>query len=44
MVIVLTKQKKELKENFKIVDKYITEENIHSRFKHEFMPKKNNLT
>ena len=31
---------KELKDNFKIVDKYITEENVNSHFKYEFIPKK----
>ena len=31
---------KELKDNFKIVDKYITEENVNSHFKFEFIPKK----
>ena len=31
---------RELKENFKIVDNYITEENVNSHFKHEFIPKK----
>ena len=30
----------ELKNNFKIVDNYITEENVNSHFKYEFMPKK----
>ena len=30
----------ELKENFKIVDNYITEENVNSHFKYEFIPKK----
>ena len=30
----------ELKANFKIIDKYITEENINSHFKYEFIPKK----
>ena len=31
---------KELKDNFKIVDKFITEENNNSHFKYEFIPKK----
>ena len=31
---------KELKDNFKIVDNYITEENVISHFKYEFKPKK----
>ena len=31
---------KELKDNLKIVDKYITEENVTSYFKYEFTPKK----
>ena len=31
---------KELKDNFKIVDNYITEENVTSHFKYEFIPKK----
>ena len=30
----------ELKSNFKIVDNYITEENVNSHFKYEFIPKK----
>ena len=30
----------ELKDNFKIVDRYVTEENVHSHFKYEFTPKK----
>ena len=30
----------ELKNNFKMVDNYITEENVNSHFKYEFMPKK----
>ena len=30
----------ELKANFKIVDNYITEENVNSHFKYEFIPKK----
>ena len=30
----------ELKANFKIVDNYITEENVNSHFKYEFVPKK----
>ena len=30
----------ELKDNFKIVDNYVTEENVNSRFKYEFKPKK----
>ena len=29
----------ELKDNFKIVDNYITEENVNSHFKYEFIPK-----
>ena len=33
---------KELDENFKIVDNYITEENVNSHFKYEFIPKKIN--
>ena len=31
---------KELKDKFKIVDNYITEENVNSLFKYEFIPKK----
>ena len=31
---------KELKDNFKIDDNFITEENLNSHFKHEFIPKK----
>ena len=31
---------RELEENFKIVDNYITEENVNSHFKYEFIPKK----
>ena len=31
---------RELKDNFKIVDNYITEENANSHFKYEFIPKK----
>ena len=31
---------KELKDNFKILDIFITEENLNSHFKYEFMPKK----
>ena len=31
---------KELKDNFKIVDNYITEENVKSHFKYEYKPKK----
>ena len=31
---------RELKDNFKIVDNYITEENVKSHFKYEFIPKK----
>ena len=31
---------KELKDNFKIFDNFITEENVHSHFKYEFIPKK----
>ena len=31
---------RELKANFKIVDNYITEENVNAYFKYEFMPKK----
>ena len=30
----------ELKDNFKLVDNYITEENVKSHFKYEFIPKK----
>ena len=30
----------ELKNNFKLVDNYITEENVNSHFKYEFIPKK----
>ena len=30
----------ELKANFKIVDKYIVEENVNSHFEYEFLPKK----
>ena len=31
---------KELKDNFKIVDNFITEENVNSHFEYEFIPKK----
>ena len=31
---------KEMKDNFKIVDNYITEGNVNSHFKYEFIPKK----
>ena len=31
---------KELKDNFKIVENYVTEENVKPRFKYEFIPKK----
>ena len=31
---------KELKDNFKIVDNYITDKNVNSHFKYEFIPKK----
>ena len=31
---------RELEENFKRVDNYITEENVNSHFKYEFIPKK----
>ena len=31
---------KELKDNFKMVDNFITEENVKSHFKYEFIPKK----
>ena len=31
---------KELKDNLKIVDNFITEENVNSHFKYEFIPKK----
>ena len=30
---------RELKDNFKVVDNYITEENVNSHFKYEFIPK-----
>ena len=30
----------EMKDNFKIVDNYITEQNVNSHFKNEFIPKK----
>ena len=30
---------KELKDNFKSVDNFITEENVNSHFKYEFLPK-----
>ena len=33
---------RELEENFKMVDNYITEENVNSHFKYEFIPKKIN--
>ena len=29
-----------MKDNFKIVDNYITEENVNAHFKYEFIPKK----
>ena len=31
---------KELKGNFNLVDKYLTEENVNSHFNYEFVPKK----
>ena len=31
---------KELKDNFKMIDNYITEENVNSHFKYDFLPKK----
>ena len=31
---------KEMKDNFKIDNKFITEENVNSHFKNEFKPKK----
>ena len=31
----------ELKDNFKIVDKYLTEENVKSNFEYIYKPKKN---
>ena len=31
---------RELKEKFKTVDNFITEENVNSHFKYEFIPKK----
>ena len=31
---------KELKDNFKVFDNYITEENVNSHFKYDFIPKK----
>ena len=34
---------KGLKDNFKIVDNFITEANVRSHFKYEFIPKKLNL-
>ena len=34
---------KEMKDNFKIVGNYITEENVNSHFKFDFIPKKLNL-
>ena len=34
---------KKLKDNFKMVDTYITKENVTSHFKFEFIPKKSNL-
>ena len=30
----------EFKDNFKLVDNYITQENVNSHFKYEFIPKK----
>ena len=33
---------KELKDNFKMVDHYITNENVNCYFKYKFKPKKNN--
>ena len=33
----------ELKNNFKMVDNFITEENVKSHFKYEYKPKKMNL-
>ena len=32
---------KELKDNFKLVDNYRTDENVNSHFKYEFIPNKN---
>ena len=37
------KARKELKDNFKLVDNYITEENVKSHFKYESIPKKLDL-
>ena len=31
---------KELRDNFEIVDNYLTEENVNSHFKYEFLPKR----
>ena len=31
---------KELKDNFEVVDNFITEDNVNSHFKYEFIPKK----
>ena len=38
--ISFTQVFKEMKDNFKIFDNYITEENVNSYFKYEFIPKK----
>ena len=38
--VSLSKAVKELKDNFKVVDNYITEENFKSHFKYDFIPKK----
>ena len=38
--VSLKQASKEAKDNFKMVDNYITEENVNSHFKHEFIPKK----
>ena len=41
--VSLSQAMKELKDDFNIVDIYITEQNINFHFKYEFIPKKLNL-
>ena len=40
-IVSLNQAIQEFKNNFKIFDNYITEENVNSHFKYEFIPKKN---
>ena len=39
-VVSFKQANKELKDKFKLVDNYITEENVNSHCKYEFIPKK----